>query len=372
MNKIKEKNEEIYEYNDDDENNDNNNLNRQQELLESFRNSLKSNNINNVKNNNDFIESNSISPSNAFNVFQGKSLNYNNAIINDQHIISNAESLLSINLAEYSLPDDIEKRVATPFQKFALLRADVEDLITDLDRIVEINNNNKIDKNMSNKDKISTSQWSKIQELTQIKMKEIESKELNNNANSNNIILNLKERINIIEQILDSSPSNIIDNQNSSESLFKKVNNLEHKMQFIDSKSLESIKAKVTNLKKELVITKATNNNIKSVLLEKKILDNKIIIEELNNKVNDINDTLNDIPSIIMRLKSLENIHSSQISISNNMNNIDKKINSTLISVKDNSDLLNILSEGIDSNKEIINSNIISFQKQLNLIKSKI
>jgi hypothetical protein len=371
MNEIKEKVEELYEYNDDYNDNDSDKLNKQQELLDSFRNSLKSNNINSDNSNNDFIESSSMSPSNAFNIFQGKSLNNNNSLNNDQHITSNTKSLLSINLEEYSLPDSIEKRCATPFQKFAILRADVEDLIIDLNHIVEINNNNN-----NNKDKLSTSQWSKIQEMTQIKIKEIESKDLNNNNNKNNnnneILNNLKERINFIEQILDSSPSNMIDNQNPTESLFKKVNTLENKMQFLDPTNLEGIKIKVTNLKKELVITKATNNNIKSVLLEKKILDNKTLIEELNEKVNDVDETLNDIPSIIMRLKSLENIHSSQISISNNMVNIDKKINSTLITVKDNCDVLKILSEGIDSNKEIINSNIITFQKQLNLIKSKI
>ena len=263
-----------------------------------------------------------------------------------------------IDESNYSLLDKNNKLLETPIQRLARLRSELNDLEMNLNDLQYYNNNN-----LSSSSSLSLSSWSILQKEI-LKIKDLQNNNNNNNNTINDDIYNIDKRLRLLEKILVYS-SNIIDTNKKLKNIYPLldiISIIEGKCSYYEINNIDSLKMKIFSLKKEL----ETSISLKDTKLNKiSILDQKAIeymnkINDIKQKVDQVENIIYEFPNIILRLKSLEITHIKASYISSKLNEIENKIETVKTNLIENSDLINILKSGLNDNNIILKQNIKS------------
>lgn len=300
----------------------------------------------------------------------------------------------------FSLADSIERRAEAPLQRYARLRGEFDELKFDLDSIVEADAAKGI----------SASMWSTLQQevnslaaatttLESHKAFDILRNNLSNHersleglvgnikelnttdsysedANStklcngdNNLLITLERRVHHLETILGSA-GNI--NDISSAVSFNKttcpfplletVSRLEDRVSLLDVAELESIRAKCDSVRSEL---DATLKSKSTLATESKIVDAAKQLTGLIGVVDRVDAVAGDLPALVLRLKTLEQVHAAASSVNSRLAQMESDVRGLTGELASNKEVLAVV-------KQSILENVATMQQNISAVDSKL
>jgi len=297
----------------------------------------------------------------------------------------------------YSLADPIERRVESPLQRFARLRGELDDLVGDLDALVK-------DEEGSGKSK-DASMWSVLQgearqmivKMVEIKdhggfkvhqqlegnaaqrLKQLSSKMLEASAPSAasatgpspspspppppfSEVVALERRVSALETVLGHA-SNMLDSDNYSHRgglgaasgtfpLVDAVMRLDRRLSLADPSVIDALRAKAAQLKTELEgVSKAkaasSSQDLQAVEMAKKV-------DELYERVERVRVVADEAPALIVRLKTLDRVHSAAAGFSLRLDDMEKSVGGLAQELQSNAQVLASLQQGLAENAKKI------------------
>lgn len=94
-------------------------------------------------------------------------------------------------------------------------------------------------------------------------------------------------------------------------------------------------------------------------------------VEILFNFYSEIKDSFNQLPIIVGRLHTLEDLHKSAIDLTNRVAALEKTVNNKLRVKEEDLKLLNTVQTSLNTNLTTISNNITNLEKRIEKIKSK-
>lgn len=322
------------------------------------------------------ITSANLNPSAAFEVFAGKSF---------------------FNRSNYSLADTIEKRTESPLQRFARLRGELDDLQNDLDAIVkeEVNQESSVwstlqteaRKMVSNLIEIKDHDGFKLHQkktdsITQ-RFEQVSSKILQASSvpplpsastssssssvgpapSSDTDVMALERRVSALETMLGFT-SNVLDAEGSISAvssvkgctfpLVDTVLRLERRVSLMDPTTLETLRSKAALLKTELEAL----HKVKGSAQELQTLEAARRVDDLYQQVERVRLIAEEAPTLIVRLKTLEHIHSAAALFTQRLDMMEQTVVALTGEIKSNDDVLSSLKSGLAENSKTILENL--------------
>jgi hypothetical protein len=316
------------------------------------------------------IVKSSINPEDAFAVFNGK--------------------LFGIAKTEFSIADAIERRTESPLQRYARLRSETDELKVDLDSMVDSEPKNPL------------SVWSVLQNET-VKLvsslEEVEKhrilKELMDNTakapdtaevtssnhcvkasiqNTNTTdsqILHLENRIHVLETMLGYSQNRddwslcVPGKKFSPYPLVDTIASLEQRVSFLDPAQLDTLRTKSLALKADLdsaLKTKAGGST------ELKMAESIRKVEDLASGVARMESVVEDLPALVLRLKTLEKIHLSAGIFTSRLTHMESELQSAIGDLSSNREVLMALKEGFAENMKTMQQNVQTMDDRLKTV----
>jgi hypothetical protein len=346
---------------------------------ESSLNNFKSNLLENPRQENTSLLTSSINPEEAFEIFNGK--------------------LFGVARTEYSVADAIERRVESPLQRYSRLRQELDTLTIDLESLAEAGKLNpdtssfwsvlqsetnalvSSARSLENhkalqllKKNISSSE--KILDQLVASVKSISTREnpFKTQDNSNKVslttdmtVMSLEKRVTILETLLgiacNEQQLNLAGSKpfSSSFPLVEAIAKLEQRMSMLDSSNLDALRVKANTLRGEL----ESAAKLKSPLtVENKALEAFKKVEDLVDKVHKIESVADDLPVLVVRLKTLENIHLAASTFADRLYNMEGEVSNLAADVKSNNEVLRALKVGMAENITIMQNNLKEMEHQ--------
>jgi hypothetical protein len=327
-----------------------------------------------------FITSN-INPEEAFQVFNGK--------------------VFEISRNEYSVADSVERRVESPLQRYSRLKSELDELKFDLDSMVVDDKS------------ISTSVWSILQSETRKLIAHTSALEnhktlvdLRTNIGDETTIptasivvdgllgdvtrgdsfpavgsgdrefLRLEQRIHQLETVLGYSQNlaestahaNNKQTLLSSYPLVETISRLEQRVSMVDTAHVESLRVKTATLKNDLdAVSKAKTTSSASEL---KAVEAARKVEDLLVGVRKMEAVAEDLPALVLRLKTLERIHLSAGTFTSRLSQMEEELRGAVGDLRSNKEVLSALKEGFVENVAVMQQNVAEMETRFaNFVK---
>lgn len=153
-----------------------------------------------------------------------------------------------------------------------------------------------------------------------------------------------------ISSAIRSSPTILVA---SNASVLETVNTLDHKLNLIDVASLDVIKGKVAALRLELdTVTKSRAST------DSKVIEAYKNIEDIYGILKKVEALSDELPRLILHLRTVETAHNSMINISTRLVTLEDNIGKLFSELKANDELLSTLRDTLEENLKIMKSNI--------------
>lgn len=328
-----------------------------------------------------------INPDAAFEVFNGK--------------------LFGNSRYEYSIADAMERRAENPLQRFSRLRGELDALKSDLDGMVAAE---KFDassiwavlqketgklvqqtrileehKGLALATPSATSTDRELQKLLDnINKKPLDggfkaasgsssskegSSSLSGRGDSD--LLNLEKRIAGLESFLGhasncadhhSSASGGSGNNNNQFPILDSLARLEHRVSMLDPENLEVLRARASALRAELESTTKSKGGLTT---EQKAIEAAKKVEDLFELVHKVESVAEDLPALVIRLKTLENIHLSASTFASRLATMEAEVKNVSGDLKSNKEVMISLKAGLAENISIMQQNVKMVDKKL-------
>lgn len=337
---------------------------------------------------NDSITSNSINPEDSFQAFNGK--------------------IFGIpSRSEYSIADSLDKRVESPLERFSRIKCELDQLKFDLDSAVQADDNGApsiwsllqretnslvestrllekhkglemIRKNITSSDRVLEQLVESVKTLS-VKENPFHSDKKKELTLSSTLspddlsVLALEKRICTLETLLGIQ-SNILDSDiaiakpfSPSFPLIDSISRIEQRVSMLDGSNLDALKVKANNLRIELeAIVKAKSSNLP---LESRALEASQRVDDLIEKVGKVESVADSLPSLVVRLKTLENVHKSANSFNNRLVGLEEEVSILTADLKSNKDVLTALKDGMSENISIMQKNLKQMDLQVTTLE---
>ena len=331
------------------------------------------------------ISTESLQPERAFEVFGGKTY------------LSN-----SVQATQFSLADTAERRVESPLQRFARLRGELDDLSRDLDGMVkqEINEESSVwsvlqrdaRKMIQSLLEVQDHEGFKIHQrktetITQ-RFDEVSTKILKDSSapplplptsagetggrvggrgsgpgDEFSELLSLERRVSALETMLGHA-SNVLDCEGSLSlaqaahggtfPLVDTIVRLERRVALLDPATLEMLRTKSAALRTDLEATQ----KLKGSSQESQALEAARKVDDLFEQVERVKVVAEEAPALIVRLKTLESIHSSAALFTQRLEQMESSVCALTEELKSNGDVLGSLQVGLAENSKIFADNL--------------
>ena len=309
-----------------------------------------------------------ISPLAAFEVFAGKTFHQQQT--------------------SFTLADSVERRAESPMQRFARLRGELDDLSRDLDSMVKGEADGEatvwsvlkqearqmVAKLVELEDHSGAKLYkSKADSLAQ-RFDEVSSKILKNvgaapvpapsPASSSSApadyseVVALERRVSALETMLGYA-SNLLDTEGSARSsssgsssfpLVETVSRLEKRVALLDPATLDTLRTKAGQLKSDL----EASQKIKGSAQEQQMLAAAAKVDGLFERVERVRVAAEEVPALVLRLKTLEHVHSSAALFTQRLDQMERSVGALSDELKSNGAVLASLSEGLKENVKTI------------------
>eukprot|EP01035_Chromulina_nebulosa_P017629 gene17629-23206_t len=139
---------------------------------------------------------------------------------------------------------------------------------------------------------------------------------------------------------------------------------LEEKVSLLDSTALEGIRAKAAALRIELEAA----SKAKTSIAETRAFEAYKKVEDLHTLVQKIDSIVDELPAIVLRFKSLENIHFSSVDFVSKLKDFDQTITSLTSDVSSNRNILDTLKKNLSENLKSIDQNMASIDSRISKV----
>eukprot|EP00981_Chlorochromonas_danica_P000956 scaffold229_cov155-Ochromonas_danica.AAC.4 len=289
-----------------------------------------------------------------------------------------------------------EKKMESPHQRLQRLRSELKELSDDLNSFVENDPSSlwsslqhEAGKLLAEADGLRSHRaW---QYHPSSKLQEVLSSTTSSNAatdapghslsdlmKSNLSSLELERRIHRLETLLGqqsnnfdcySSSSSSTGNPSHCKDLFpvmETLSNLERKLSLLDPQTIESIRAKTNLLKWELesLAGKKKDGAVAVGAQEAKGLEVMRKVEDLVGQVGKVRAIADDLPALVLRLKTLETTHWAAASAQARLVQLEKDVRTALGTASENCKLLNSMKEGLEENMRTVENNLRKLEQR--------
>lgn len=334
------------------------------------------------------ISSESLHPERAFEVFGGK-------------------TYLGAPAEHFSLADSVERRVESPLQRFARLRGELDDLSKDLDEMVKEDINEEASVwsvlqrdargmiqsllEMEHHDGFQVHQRktnTMAQRLEQVSAKIADSARVPEVAtaatgaaragggggsqadlgSSASELLSLEKRVAALETTLGYS-SNLLDTEGSLSlaqaslggtfPLVDAIVRLERRVALLDPPTLDLLRTKSAALRADLEAT----GKLKSASHEGQALETARRVDEALAQLERVRVVADEAPALIVRLKTLETIHSSAALFAQRLDAMESSVGALAEELRSNGDVLGALQLGLAENSKTFRDNLAKMGK---------
>lgn len=351
------------------------------------------------------IDSRSINPSDAFEIFQGKVFTTNFVVFR----------------TEFSVADNVEQRVESPLQRFTRLRSELAGLQDDLN--VMTKNKTKYDEStiwsslhsetkrlIQTVDSIDQQQLNKYHagasptitstfiDYSNPKFQKLEkSSDATTNSNlisttvndkhpasssevkSNGISLCdvalIEKRIFSLETLLGSVSNSLdmeavlgIPPKSSVFPLVQTLSRLERKVSMMDESVLETLKQKSVSLRAEL--DALAKDRAKAPASEQKAIEAAKKVSDLYDRVQRIDAVADDLPALLVRLKTLEGVHQQAGSVCARLKDLEDLTGRLRKDTSDHGLILSELKQGLAENIAIMQENMAVVDSRLSKLET--
>ena len=155
-------------------------------------------------------------------------------------------------------------------------------------------------------------------------------------------VMSLEKRVTILETLLgiasNETQLNLAGSRpfSSSFPLVEAISKLEQRMSMLDSSNLDALRVKANTLRGEL----ESAAKLKSPLtVENRALEAAKKVEDLVEKVTKIEAVAEDLPVLVVRMKTLENIHLAASTFADRLNNMEGEVSTLAADVKSNNEV---------------------------------
>mmetsp|Transcript_37403 Transcript_37403/g.38087 ORF Transcript_37403/g.38087 Transcript_37403/m.38087 type:complete len:376 (+) Transcript_37403:119-1246(+) len=334
---------------------------------------------------NEGVDVGQINASEAFEVFQGKAFN-----------IPNIDS----KRVDYSVADKVEQRVESPLQRFTRLRAELTELHNDLNSMVKddlpndsniwstlLNETKQMQQNMYSLESHQCLQQSMthnsvskaVNNLQEISNKlqptststSIETDKLQPVSSAAMTDINLakmEQRVYALELLLGSA-SNALDMEavvgttpkSAVFPLIQTITRLERRVSLLDKNALETIQNKAVSLRLELETISRDKNKLTA---EQKAMEAAKKVGDLYDKVQRIENVMDDLPVVLTRLKTLERLHQSAGSFAVRLSDLEGLAKDLDATSRGNDTVLTTLKETLSTNINLMTENMNQVDKK--------
>ena len=170
-------------------------------------------------------------------------------------------------------------------------------------------------------------------------------------------VVALERRVSALETMLGYA-SNLLDTEGSSRSsggsssfpLVETVSRLEKRVALLDPATLDTLRTKAGQLKSDLEAAQ----KIKGSAQEQQALAAAAKVDGLFERVERVRVAAEEVPALVLRLKTLEHVHSSAALFTQRLDQMERSVGSLSDELKSNGAVLASLSEGLKENVKTI------------------
>lgn len=273
----------------------------------------------------------------------------------------------------YSVAAGSEKRVESVYQRFQRLKSELADLTGELEEMKRFDDQALW--TVLLKDSVELSQqaqaldshegWTQATGIISQKFSQLETRlEPNVSAVAAPLIhpkqlSSLENRVRRLECLLGqqmSGSSSALSTGADTFPIVQAIQRLEQKLFLCDSQSIENVRTKANLLKWELESLCGKKKN--EAGMEAKLLEALRKMEDMSGQLTKVQTHADDLPAIVLRLKTLEGVHWSAATAQERLEVLESDVRKLSLEAKDSSSLLSEVKEGMKSNLEIIQKNI--------------
>lgn len=296
----------------------------------------------------------------------------------------------------YSLADAIERRAEAPLQRYARLKGELDELKFDLDSMVESEANksstnsvwsvlqqeasklslaagelenhqafNLVRSNVSNSDSSLTGLVSSMNELnvTGAASAKATARSAGQDVESNRII-SLERKVHHLETLLGSAANNndVASSSRSPFPLADAVTRLEERVALLDTAELEALRAKCEAVRSEI---ESTIKSKSTLAAESKIAEATKQLSSLLGLVDRVDGVVQDLPALVLRLKTLEQVHLSAATFSARLGQMEGEVRGLTGELSSNKEVLAALKQSVLENVATMQQNIAAVNNKL-------
>jgi len=323
----------------------------------------------------------------------------------------------------YSIADSIERRAETPMQRFTRLRAELSELHEDMtamatqkkadsagasiwsvlqvetERAVEELKSLKENSNLDEAfrvDTINGDEMNNLMEQLNVKTEDGDSKTKANSRDMNmsrglkadidemkaaSSLAAFEKRLFSLETLLGAA-SNAIDiesaitgdyDNNKRISIFplvEAVARMEKKVDALDEKTLESIRIKAATVRTELEAMNREKSR-GATATEQKAIDAAARINDLIERSKRVDAVASDLPSLLLRLKTLEKTHLAATTFAQRVDHMEVTVQEAQEQLMENREILNKLNDSLTSSLSIFKDNIDRIDARMAALSKK-
>lgn len=352
------------------------------------------------------IETKHLRPADAFDYFHGQI--YDNKLTAYDNFLRNSKALHAGEVS-YSLADQLERSrgAETPFQRYSRLRLEVEQLSADLE-VMNKSNEGEVDGGNS------VSIWNTLQSesnqlLHRITGLETASRDASNkflgkdsqslhsdavallqktdhsddtSGEKEGILSNqscidsesfsrLEQRVYAIELLLGASDtadisSMITTTQTKTFPLLENLSSLEKRVNLLDPVVLQTISSKVSQLISDIETLQKLQGRGKGKSSKGNKYEEEVA--DLSKKVAALDGFADELPGLLLRLKTLATIHQEAASFSSRLTEAENSIGELTTFSKSNGEVMTALQEGMVENMKTLNENMHALESRIEKI----
>jgi len=181
-------------------------------------------------------------------------------------------------------------------------------------------------------------------------------------------LIALEKRLFYLETVLGSS-SNVMDvesaasaggalgiSSSSGTPLVETLARLERRVALLDTVTLDAIRVKAGTLKTDLEAAAKANRG--GSTSDARILEAAQRLDELNTKAQRIDSIASDIPALVLRLKTLEAVHSAAATFTQRLQEMEAGVKALGDDLRTNGEALTLMRSGLKDNLDVMQRNI--------------
>lgn len=300
----------------------------------------------------------------------------------------------------FSLAAGNERKMESPLQRFQRLRSELAELSTDLDRMVAPDQASiwsalqaETGRLVAQADRLEGhAGWRAGEGMVQHKLGELLAEHPAGgaaeaaSAHMSPFMPQLERRVHRLECLLGqqantSSGAQLLEGQASPFPVLDTLHRLERKLGLLDAAAIEALRAKANLLKWELeamaagptaaAARKKEGTGTGAALpaapssASSGVLDAARRIEQLAAQVSKVQAAVEDLPALVMRLRTLDSVHWNAASASSRLQQLEASVQAALGSAQENGELLREMRQGLQDNLSNMQDNLRAVEGKL-------